>query len=58
MLNPKPWPPDDVLRLVGMTREEWDDMAAGMARENIPWDWLVESAVRKALRRRRDELAR
>ncbi|KKL95310.1 hypothetical protein LCGC14_1855980, partial [marine sediment metagenome] len=28
-----PWPPDSVLTMVGMTREEWNRMAEGIERD-------------------------
>ncbi len=54
----KRWPPESVLELVGLTRDEWDDMEAAIGRENLPFGLVVEAALGKALRRRRDELAR
>ena len=55
-----PWPPDELLELVGMTRDEWDRMAESIEQTtgnacNIPWDWLIESAVVRAARKRADE---
>lgn len=54
----KTWPPNDVLKIIGVTREEWDDMAERIGRENLPMDWVIETAMKKVSRRRRDELAR
>ena len=54
----RPWPPEAVLALVGMTREEWDQMSEAIERENLPWDWLIESAAKRIAKRRMDELAR
>ena len=54
----KRWPPESVLELVGLTRDEWDDMEAAIGRENLPFGLVVDAALGKALRRRRDELAR
>ncbi len=50
-----PWPPDEVLRLVGLSREEWDTMEEAIGRENLPLDWVLESALRKSVRRRREQ---
>ena len=57
-ITQKPWPPDSVLLMVGMTREEWNQMAEAITRENLPWNWLVESAAKRIIRRRQDDLAR
>ena len=54
----RPWPPDSVLLMVGMTRQEWGQMSEAIERENIPWDWLIESAAKRIIRRKQDELAR
>ncbi len=53
-----PWPPQSVLALVGMTREEWNRLTEGMERRHIPWDWLIESAAKRIIRRRQNELAK
>ena len=50
------WPPDSVLSMIGMTREEWNRMAEIIERKHIPWDWLIESAAKKIARRRQGEL--
>jgi len=57
-ITQEPWPPDSVLLMVGMTREEWNQMAEVIERKNLPWDWLIESAAKRIARRRQDELAK
>ena len=34
MIQEKPWPPTNVLELVGLTREEWDAMTERVEKEH------------------------
>ena len=51
----KPWPPDDVLILVGVTRDEWDKMSDDIQYDRLGRHPAIIHALMKAARRSVDE---
>ncbi len=54
----RPWPPDEVLALVGLTRAEWNDMERTILRDGLSYDLAVRRALIIGVIRRRNELAK
>ena len=55
----KPYPPDDLLELVGLTREEWNKMAEEIQLDALKRDPVIMEALAASVRRRaEDELHR
>lgn len=46
-----PWPPDDLLNQMDVTREEWDHMQSS----NLPIAMAITVMIKKAARRSKDE---
>ena len=59
-ITQRPWPPDSVLSMVGMTRLEWNFMAEGLAQgsERSRDLLLIEAVAQSIVQRRQDGLAR
>lgn len=51
----KPWPPDSVLLMMRITRQEWDLIAESLINKD---EMLLSAVAQSITQRRQDELAR
>ena len=53
MTQEKPWPPENVLELVGLTRDEWNEMTERVEKEHQ--GTAIMEVLQASVRRRADD---